>query len=177
LIPRPFVSLALTVWLALLAGGCGAIFGQRTDPDLWSPFESESSWTVDDGTLTIRVSGFVRGHSPGLTSTFRIWVENQTAEPLDNELCLYLIDERAVVQEIHRTRLELEATTGSIRLIRVTFDEELEARAYGFAVVLDGWGATVSTVRLGVADAPAGPWLDSAELSCRPEVSNAAKAG
>jgi hypothetical protein len=159
---------ALAILLAGLAGGCGAVFNERPGPDLWSPFETESNWVdrVNDGSVTVRISGFTRGHSPGLTSSFRIRVENQTSRPLDSGFCIYVVDEIQVVQRVMESEISLEPATGTIRLIRATFDADLAPRAYGFAVVVEDWGAVVSTIRLGIADDPAGPWLEAATLEC-----------
>lgn len=158
--------LALLVIGLLLAAGCGSVTGQPEEPDLWSPFRSQSNWIVNDGTMRLELSGFERGHEPGQEAEFQLTVENRLGEPVETEVCAMLIDEVSIVQQLERLDVDLEPGQATIQLIVAEFEEELEPKPYGLAILLEEWGAIVHTIRLGVPDEEAGTWLDASALSC-----------
>jgi hypothetical protein len=160
----PIVALLL-----ITAVACGAITGGTAEPDLWGPFRSQSTWIVNDGSMRVELSGYERGHRPGLESEFELIVDNRLGEPVDTFVCMYLIDEEDVVQDLGHVEIDLESGTEQVHTLIAAFDEEIEPRPYGLAIVLRDWGTIVQTVRLGIPDEEAGPWLDASELPCEPE--------
>lgn len=132
----------------------------------WSPFHSQSSWNLEEGSMRVEMTGFERGHEPGQESDFQFIIENRREEAVTLSVCVQLIDEQEVVQDFNDFAMELGPDAVGRRTISAAFEEELEPRAYGLAVIIGELGAVVHTVRLGLADDEAGPWLDAGELTC-----------
>jgi hypothetical protein len=122
---------------------------------------------VDDGSLRLEIFGYERGHRPGLDSEFELTVDNRLNEQLDTAICVMLVDEVSVVQYLGDFQVELAPGEATGRSFVAAFDTEIEPRPYGLTIVVEDWGAIVVTVRLGIPDEEAGPWLDASELECR----------
>lgn len=160
-----FVALTLIV-IATVIAGCGAISSDEEDRGYWSPFHSQSNWSMDEGSMRVELTGFERGHEPGQESEFELVIENRRDQPMSLSGCVQLIDEASVVQRFGDFEVELGPDAVGRRALETPFEEELEPRAYGLAVVIGDLGSVVHTVRLGLADDEAGPWLDAGELTC-----------
>lgn len=159
-------SLIVTLLVALLLAGCGALGDDDEQRDYWSPFHSQSSWVQEDGGMHVELAGFERGHQPGEESEFEFLIENRKESRLDLTVCVKLIDEDEIVQYLDDYQIDIRSDTTIQRSFTTTFDEDIEPQAYGLAVIIEDYGALVHTVRLGIADDEAGPWLDVSELSC-----------
>lgn len=158
--------MAILVTVVLILTGCGQLSDDEESRDYWSPFNSQSNWTIDGGDMRVELTGFERGHQPGVESEFQLILENRRQQSTAIEGCMLLIDEESVVQNLNDFVVELGPDAVARRTLTAEFDEDLEPRAYGLAVVIGELGAIVHTVRLGIADDEAGPWLDAGELSC-----------
>lgn len=152
--------------LVVILTACGQFNDDEEERDYWSPFHSQSSWTMEDGSMRVELTGFERGHEPGVASEFELTLENRRPESITLDGCAKLIDEESIVQNLNDYEVEMGPDAVARRTLTTPFDEELEPRAYGLAVVIGDLGAIVHTVRLGIADDEAGPWLDAGELSC-----------
>lgn len=157
---------ALLLAVTLILAGCGRFNDDEEERDYWSPFNSQSSWTMEDGSMRVELTGFERGHEPGVESEFELILENRRQSSITLDGCLMLIDEESVIQNLNDFEVEMGPDAVARRTLPAPFDEELEPRAYGLAVVVGDLGAIVHTVRLGIADDEAGPWLDAGELGC-----------
>ncbi len=166
--PGPSVlnRIALVFGLLIAATGCGAFGNDNNEPDLWSPFHSQSTWITEDGSIRVDLTGFERGHERGRESTFSLEIDNRKERSMDLIVCFQLIDEERVVQDLELMSVTVPVDVRRATDVTVLFDEDLEPRAYGLAVVIQETGAIVHTVRLGIADDEAGPWLDADELRC-----------
>jgi hypothetical protein len=152
--------------LAFLMAACGTMGNSDDTAEFWSPFSSQSAWEVGDGRVRVELSGFERGHEPGRVAAFDLSIENRRDEPADLAVCAELIDEVQVVQRFNRFEVALEPNGNHTSTFEAAFDEGLEPRAYGLAVVIGDLGAVIHTVRVGIPDDEAGPWLDADELVC-----------
>lgn len=159
----------LTVIAALLLAGCNAIGNDDDDNDqgeFWSPFNSQSYWEIGDGRLLVELTGFERGHEPGKPAEFTVNIENRREQPAELELCAKLVDEDRIVQRFDQFPVSIDASSNKSTSFTAGMDDELEPRAYGLAVVVGDIGAIVHTIRVGIADDEAGPWLDADHLVC-----------
>jgi hypothetical protein len=153
--------------VGLVIAGCGAIRSSEDSPDdFWSPFSSQSYWEVGDGRILVELSGYERGHERGKAADFTINIENRREDPAELEICAKLINEREIVQRFEHFTVELDAESSKSTTFSAVMDEELEPRAYGLAVVVGEIGAIVHTIRVGIPDDDAGPWLDAEQLVC-----------
>jgi hypothetical protein len=152
--------------LAVFLAACGAMGSSDDSAEFWSPFSSQSAWEVGDGRIRVELSGFERGHEPGRVAQFDLTIENRRDQSADLAVCTELIDERQIVQRFDRFDVALEPDGNQTTTFEAAFDEELEPRAYGLAVVIGDLGAVIHTVRVGIPDDEAGPWLDADELVC-----------
>lgn len=154
------------VMAAFLLVSCGTV-GDNDDPgEFWSPFNSQSTWEIGDGRILVELSGFERGHEPGKTAEFTIDIQNLREESVQLNVCARLIDEAQVVQRLHEFDISIDPEESRTRTFSVEFDEELEPRSYGLAVVVGDLGSLIHTVRVGIADDEAGPWLELDQLVC-----------
>jgi hypothetical protein len=153
--------------LAATLAACGAL-GNDDDSsgEFWSPFSSQSYWEVGDGRILVELTGYERGHEPGKTAEFTIKVENRREQPANLDMCTKLVDEREIIQRFERFAMNLDADSSEEITFIAALEEEIEPRAYGLAVVISETGAIVHTVRVGIPDDEAGPWLDAESLVC-----------
>lgn len=154
--------------VAVLLAGCGTLNDDEEDRGYWSPFHSQSNWEMDNGSMRVELTGFERGHEPDQESEFEFIIENRRDQTTTLDVCVQLLDEEQVVQDLDYFEIELGPDAAGRRTLIAGFDADLEPRAYGLAVVIADLGAVVHTVRLGIADDDAGPWLDAGELTCSP---------
>lgn len=158
----------LATLATLLLMGCNAV-GSDDDngqEEFWGPFNSQSYWEIGDGRLLVELSGFERGHDPGKRAEFTVNIENRREQRAELELCALLIDEEEVVQRFDQFSVSIEPSASRSTSFTAGIDEELEPHAYGLAVVVGDIGAIVHTIRVGLADDEAGPWLDAENLIC-----------
>ncbi len=165
---RPAKLLSFLLVVLVVLAGCGTM---RSDDDngaddFWSPFNSQSYWEIGDGRLLIELTGFERGHEPGKAAEFNVNIENRRDQPAELEMCAKLINEENIVQRFDQFNVSLDPSENKSTSFRAELDEEIEPRAYGLAVVVGEIGAIVHTIRVGLADDEAGPWLDADELVC-----------
>ncbi len=154
------------ITLILALAGCGTIGNDDGNGEFWSPFSSQSAWDVGDGRIRVEMSGYERGHDPGGSAEFTVKIENRRDQPAELDICAKLIDETEILQSFEQFHVSIPPDGSDTTTFNVTFDEETEPRAYGFAVVIGEIGALVHTVRVGIPDDEAGPWLDADELVC-----------
>lgn len=150
----------------LVIAGCGQMSSDDETNEFWSPFSSQSAWDVGDGRIRLELSGYERGHEPGRAAEFSIDIENRRPEAAELIVCAKLIDEQRIVQEFDEFRISIEPDGSDSAVFNATLDEDLEPRAYGLAVIVGDIGAIIHTVRVGIPDDAAGPWLDADELVC-----------
>lgn len=158
--------LTITLILATILSGCGSIGNDDDTAELWSPFNDQSVWDVGDGRIWVEVSGYERGHIAGKAAEFVVDVENRREERTELDVCARLIDENSVVQEFNQVFLEIDPNQSRRAVIDATLDEDIEPRAYGFAVVVGDFGVIVHTIRVGIPDDEPTSWLDVDQLVC-----------
>jgi hypothetical protein len=152
----------------LLLAACGLFRDEPDRPDHWSPFHSQSIWWFDNGSIYVALNGFARGHEPGRAAEFQVVIENRTDEQIAAPICIHLVDEYSVIQELGELEVDLPPGAAGVRPFLVDFDDELLPRAYGLALIIGDFGSIVHTVRLGIADDEVRPWVDASELTCDP---------
>jgi hypothetical protein len=159
------VRLAALVCAIVLATAATACRSDATS-EFWSPFSSQSAWDVGDGRILVELSGFERGHEPGRLAEFTVEIENRRNDPAFLTVCTTLIDEARIVQQFDRFTVELGPDDRVSTTFDAAFDQDIDPRAYGLALVIGDLGAIVHTVRVGIPDDEAGPWLDVDQLVC-----------
>jgi hypothetical protein len=152
--------------LALLLVSCGPFGNSDDSSEFWGPFTSQTAWEVGDGRVLVEFTGYERGHEPGRTAEFNVVIENRRDQRADLDVCAKLINEVEIVQHFDQFEVVIEPEESESVTFEVTMDEEIEPRAYGFAIVVGDIGSIVHTVRVGIPDDEAGPWLDADELVC-----------
>jgi hypothetical protein len=157
---------AFATTLSVLLASCGSFGSDDDSGEFWSPFTSQSAWEVGDGRVIVELSGHERGHEPGKTAEFTVTIENRREVDTELEICAKLIDERQIVQRFDQFIISIEPEDNEVSTFEVTLEEDVEPRAYGFAVVVGDIGSIIHTIRVGIPDDEAGPWLDADELVC-----------
>jgi hypothetical protein len=163
--PRVITLIAIAC-MSLVLASCGALGSDDETSGFWSPFTSQTAWDVGDGRIVVELRGYERGHEPGRTAEFTVTVENRRYVEVDLEVCTKLINESEIVQQFDKFEITLEPEQSESLAFDVTLDEELEPRAYGFAVVVGELGSIIHTIRVGIPDDEAESWLDADELVC-----------
>jgi hypothetical protein len=163
--PR-FITLIIVMCMSLILASCGALRSDDDTGEFWSPFTSQTAWEVGDGRVVVEVRGYERGHEPGRTAEFTVTIENRREVEAELEVCTKLINESEIVQRFDKVEIALEPEESDSMTFDVTLDEELEPRAYGFAVVVGDIGSLIHTIRVGIPDDEADSWLDADELVC-----------
>jgi hypothetical protein len=168
ILPRQlrFSIFAFATTLSVLLASCGSFGSDDDSGEFWSPFTSQSAWEVGDGRVIVELSGHERGHEPGKTAEFTVTIENRREVDTELEICAKLIDERQIVQRFDQFIISIEPEDNEVSTFEVTLEEDVEPRAYGFAVVVGDIGSIIHTIRVGIPDDEAGPWLDADELVC-----------
>jgi hypothetical protein len=161
-----FTLPGIVAFLALLLASCGSFGNSDDSSEFWSPFTSQTAWEVGDGRILVELSGYERGHEPGRTAEFTVTIENRRDQSADLDVCAKLISEVEIVQHFDQFEVVIEPEDSESISFDVTMGEEIEPRAYGFAIVVGEIGSIVHTVRVGIPDDEAGPWLDADELVC-----------
>ncbi len=148
-------ALAVTVVLsAVLLPGCGNGPGPR--PDTFT-----STYYVGEEGRSISISGSSRS-APGSQSEYLLKVRSGE-QAWQDEYWVLLIDSDSVLQAVVHERFALPGSTGMQRPVAIRFPARF-AGALGLCVIIPARATMISTLLIGVDEAPGTGWADAETL-------------
>jgi hypothetical protein len=166
-------ALGCVILASLLCAACSAV---ETGSDMRDPFSARSE---NENGIVVSWSGHTEGYplefGPGQREKVELRFENDSSETWQGKYCIQLLDDVGVVATLGTRVFTLDpgAAMGTPHYLRFPRDLDLEAGAYGMALIVHRpHGPSVNTVavRIGETDAIYRPLssVDQAALAACP---------